>query len=75
MTTTQTAKCSVPGCTEPVHSCGLCRKCYQYIHHAMHKGVRWTMERRDRVSLWVERLDTLASRHNVIHLKRARRAA
>lgn len=74
MTTIQT-KCSVSSCSNIAKTCGLCNTCYHYIYHAMRRGVRWTMERRDRVNLWVERLDTLAPRHNVVHLKRPRRAA
>lgn len=65
-------KCKTPSCDNPAHSCGLCQTCYSYIHRAMRRGVRWMMARRTRITVWQERLDSIAAQDNVVHIKRRR---
>lgn len=67
-------KCSTPSCTNHAHACGLCSNCYQYIYRATKRGVRWMMNRREKVTLWQERIDQAAGRTNVVHIKQRRRA-
>lgn len=65
-------KCKTPSCENAAHSCGLCITCYSYIHRAMKRGVRWAMERRTRITIWQERLDSIGTRANVVQLRRKR---
>lgn len=65
-------KCSTPSCENEAHACGLCLQCYGYIYKATKRGIKWMVERRRRVTIWQERLDSITSRANVVHLKRKR---
>jgi hypothetical protein len=65
-------KCSI--CENPAQLAGVCKTCYNYMYHAMRQGVRWTLERRSKVELFAKRLDVVARKDNVVHLKRRRAA-
>jgi hypothetical protein len=59
---------------DPAKYAGVCKRCYHYMYHAIRQGVRWTLERRAKVELFAKRLDVVARRDNVVHLKRRRAA-
>lgn len=61
-------------CPRKAVTCGLCRRCYQYVWHAMKRGVRWCAERRENIDRHARILDETTAPHGVVHIRRRRAA-